>query len=80
MGKSFEYEDAARLTVKQGTLGGEARDSGLYHAYSDDNIYEDIVCEVTRDNPYEDVKLSPVCLPIARSQVPKLPPKPQTLQ
>uniref|UniRef100_A0A4W6C9K1 DENN/MADD domain containing 2C n=1 Tax=Lates calcarifer TaxID=8187 RepID=A0A4W6C9K1_LATCA len=78
--KSFEYEDAARLTVKQGTLGGEARNSGLYHAYSDDNIYEDIVCEVTRDNPYEDVKLSPVCLPIARSQVPKLPPKPQTLQ
>ncbi|XP_040914039.1 DENN domain-containing protein 2C [Toxotes jaculatrix] len=78
--KSFEYEDAARLTVKQGTLGGEARQSGLYHAYSDDNIYEDIVCEVTRDNPYEDVKLSPMCLPIARPQVPKLPPKPQTLQ
>ncbi|XP_042347835.1 DENN domain-containing protein 2C isoform X2 [Plectropomus leopardus] len=74
--KSFEYEDAARLTAKQGTPGGEDRHSGLYHAYSDDNIYEDIVCEVTRDNPYEDVKLSPTCLPIAR---PKLPPKPQTL-
>ncbi|XP_044206777.1 DENN domain-containing protein 2C isoform X2 [Thunnus albacares] len=78
--KSFEYEDAARLTMKQDTLGGEARHSGLYHAYSDDNIYEDIVCEVTRDNPYEDVKLSPMCLPIARPHVPKLPPKPQTLQ
>ncbi|XP_070824524.1 DENN domain-containing protein 2C isoform X2 [Chaetodon trifascialis] len=82
--KSFEYEDAARLTAKQGTLGGEARQSGLYHAYSDDNIYEDIVCEpettVTRDNPYEDVKLSPMCLPIARSHNPKLPNKPQTLQ
>ncbi|XP_034552138.1 DENN domain-containing protein 2C isoform X2 [Notolabrus celidotus] len=78
--KSFEYEDAARLTAKQGTLGEEARRSGIYHAYSDDNIYEDIVCEVTRDNPYEDVKLSPMCLPISRSQHPKLPPKPQTLQ
>ncbi|XP_059189750.1 DENN domain-containing protein 2C isoform X2 [Centropristis striata] len=76
--KSFEYEDAARLTAKQGTLGGEDRHSGLYHAYSDDNIYEDIVCEATRDNPYEDVKLSPMCLPIASR--PKLPPKPQTLQ
>ncbi|XP_070695504.1 DENN domain-containing protein 2C isoform X2 [Pempheris klunzingeri] len=78
--KSFEYEDAARLTAKQGTPGGEARHSGLYHAYSDDNIYEDIVCEVTRDNPYEDVKLSPMCLPIAKPHAPKLPPKPQTLQ
>ncbi|KAM9350651.1 DENN domain-containing protein 2C isoform 2-T2 [Symphorus nematophorus] len=78
--KSFEYEDAARLTSKQGTLRDEARNSGLYHAYSDDNIYEDIVCEVTRDNPYEDVKLSPMCLPIARPHAPKLPPKPQTLQ
>uniref|UniRef100_A0A3Q1HEC6 UDENN domain-containing protein n=1 Tax=Anabas testudineus TaxID=64144 RepID=A0A3Q1HEC6_ANATE len=44
--KSFEYEDAARLTVKQDPSGGEPRDSGLYHAYSDDNIYEDIVCEL----------------------------------
>uniref|UniRef100_A0A3B3Z916 UDENN domain-containing protein n=1 Tax=Periophthalmus magnuspinnatus TaxID=409849 RepID=A0A3B3Z916_9GOBI len=43
--KSFEYEDAERLTAKQGTQGGEARNSSLYHAYSDDNIYEDIVCE-----------------------------------
>lgn len=43
--KSFEYEDAARLTVKDDPSGGEAGDSGLYHAYSDDNIYEDIVCK-----------------------------------
>ncbi|KAM7410902.1 hypothetical protein PAMA_021055 [Pampus argenteus] len=80
--KSFEYEDAAHLTMKQDAFEGEARHSNLYHAYSDDNIYEDIVCEVTpmRDNPYEDVKLSPMCLPIARAQVPKRPPKPQTLQ
>nr|XP_020491658.1 DENN domain-containing protein 2C isoform X1 [Labrus bergylta] len=77
--KSFEYEDAARLTAKQGTLGEDDRRSGLYHAYSDDNIYEDIVCEGTRDNPYEDVRLSPSCLPISRPQRPKLPPKPQTL-
>ncbi|KAK1898921.1 DENN domain containing protein 2C [Dissostichus eleginoides] len=75
--KSFEYEDAARLTAKKGTLEGEDGHSRLYHAFSDDNIYEDIVCDVTRDNPYEDIKLSPMCLPIAR---PKLPPKPQTLQ
>ncbi|XP_044066869.1 DENN domain-containing protein 2C [Siniperca chuatsi] len=78
--KSFEYEDAARLTAKQDTLGDQASNSGLYHAYSDDNIYEDIVCEVTRDNPYDDVKLSPMCLPIGRPHIPKLPPKPQTLQ
>ncbi|XP_040009449.1 DENN domain-containing protein 2C isoform X2 [Xiphias gladius] len=78
--KSFEYEDAARLTVKQGTLVGEARRSGLYHAYSDDNIYEDIVCEVTRDNPYEDVRRSPMCLPRPVCLPPTLPPKPQTLQ
>ncbi|XP_026223789.1 DENN domain-containing protein 2C isoform X3 [Anabas testudineus] len=78
--KSFEYEDAARLTVKQDPSGGEPRDSGLYHAYSDDNIYEDIVCDTARDSPYEDVKLSTMCLPILRPQVPKLPPKPQTLQ
>ncbi|XP_030590381.1 DENN domain-containing protein 2C isoform X2 [Archocentrus centrarchus] len=73
--KSFEYEDAARLTAEQGPRADDA----LYHAYSDDNIYEDIVCDVTRDSPYEDVKLSPMCLPIARPPLPKLPPKPQTL-
>ncbi|XP_029974728.1 DENN domain-containing protein 2C [Salarias fasciatus] len=77
--KSFEYEDAARLTAQRGTLRDEARQSGLYHAYSDDNIYEDIVCEVTRDNPYEDVKRTPMCLPIARPPVSKLSPKTQTM-
>ncbi|KAM6981824.1 DENN domain-containing protein 2C isoform 2-T2 [Tautogolabrus adspersus] len=78
--KSFEYEDATRITVKPCTLGEDDRRSSLYHAYSDDNIYEDIVCEGTRDNPYEDVKLTPMCLPISRPLRPKLPPKPQTLQ
>ncbi|XP_008280789.1 DENN domain-containing protein 2C isoform X2 [Stegastes partitus] len=77
--KSFEYEDAARLTAQEDLVGGDARHSGLYHAYSDDNIYEDIVFDVTRDNPYEDIKLSPMCLPIAKPHHPKLPPKPQTL-
>ncbi|XP_028308515.1 DENN domain-containing protein 2C isoform X2 [Gouania willdenowi] len=74
--KSFEYEDAARLTQRS-TLRDESRNSTLYHAYSEDNIYEDIACEVTRDNPYEDVKLSPMCIPIARPPKPKLPPKSQ---
>lgn len=78
--KSFEYEDAERLTAKQGTLGDETSNSGLYHAYSDDSIYEDIVCDMTSDNPYEDVKLLPMCLPVGRPQIPKLPPKPQTIQ
>uniref|UniRef100_A0A8C6SSB0 DENN/MADD domain containing 2C n=1 Tax=Neogobius melanostomus TaxID=47308 RepID=A0A8C6SSB0_9GOBI len=77
--KSFEYEDAERLTAKKGTPG-EARNSGIYHAYSDDNIYEDIVCEMDIGDPYEHIKLSPMCLPIGRPQMPKLPPKPQTLQ
>ncbi|XP_055021949.1 DENN domain-containing protein 2C isoform X2 [Boleophthalmus pectinirostris] len=78
--KSFEYEDAERLTAKPGKQGGETRNSNLYHAYSDDNIYEDIVCEMEVDDPYEDIKVTPMCLPIGRPPLPKLPPKPQTLQ
>ncbi|KAM9344288.1 DENN domain-containing protein 2C isoform 2-T2 [Pholidichthys leucotaenia] len=69
--KSFEYEDAVHLTAERGTPGDEARLSRIYHAYSDDDIYEDIVCEVTRDNPYEDVKLSAMCLPVGKPQGPK---------
>ncbi|KAM9786127.1 LOW QUALITY PROTEIN: DENN domain-containing protein 2C [Neosynchiropus ocellatus] len=78
--KSFEYEDAVRLAVRSDTVPGESRTSDLYHAYSDDNIYEDIICDVNRESPYEDVKFSPMCLPISRPNLPKLPPKPQTLQ
>lgn len=48
--KSFEYEDAARLTMKQGPLGGK---DSLCHAYSDDNIYEDIVCKSKTPVGYE---------------------------
>ncbi|MEQ2164282.1 hypothetical protein GOODEAATRI_004993 [Goodea atripinnis] len=68
--KSFEYEDAANLTAQQGTVGNGDVHPNLYHAYSDDNIYEDIVCEGSRDYPYEDVKLSTMCLP-AKPPVPK---------
>ncbi|XP_064876816.1 DENN domain-containing protein 2C isoform X3 [Oncorhynchus nerka] len=90
--KSFEFEDVVQLTAQQGTLGSGARRSGLFHAFSDDNIYEDIISgPLTRDNPYEDVKLAPtMCLPIRRPRpwnmaqrespcTPKLPPKPLTL-
>uniref|UniRef100_A0A6Q2Y6J9 UDENN domain-containing protein n=1 Tax=Esox lucius TaxID=8010 RepID=A0A6Q2Y6J9_ESOLU len=66
--KSFEFEDVVQLTAEQYKLGSEARRSGLHHAFSDDNIYEDIISEpLTRNNPYENVKLSPTgCLPIGR--------------
>uniref|UniRef100_A0A674ATK1 DENN domain containing 2C n=1 Tax=Salmo trutta TaxID=8032 RepID=A0A674ATK1_SALTR len=68
--KSFEFEDVVQLTAQQGTLGSGARRSGLFHAFSDDNIYEDIILYYTVYviyNPYEDVKLSPtMCLPIRR--------------
>ncbi|XP_077575120.1 DENN domain-containing protein 2C isoform X1 [Stigmatopora nigra] len=80
--RSFEYEDAIRPSVKQGMRGSQARHSGLHHAYSDDNIYEDIISEVTRDNnPYEDVKLSPMCLPLViMPHSSKLHTKPQIIQ
>uniref|UniRef100_W5MWR8 DENN domain containing 2C n=1 Tax=Lepisosteus oculatus TaxID=7918 RepID=W5MWR8_LEPOC len=88
--KSFEFEDAERLQflVSGSTEGsGEARRSGLYHTMSEDNIYEDIISpDPAKENPYEDVKLSPVYeqkgKTIPRQQqdrLPKLPPKPSTL-
>ncbi|KAL7828847.1 hypothetical protein SRHO_G00324810 [Serrasalmus rhombeus] len=89
--KSFEFEDVVRLAAQQGSRVTEARRSGLYHARSEDSIYEDIISHVPRENPYEDIKLSPMCLPIMRSRnwtvtqrpsphTPKLPPKPLTLR
>uniref|UniRef100_A0A8B9HXC1 DENN/MADD domain containing 2C n=1 Tax=Astyanax mexicanus TaxID=7994 RepID=A0A8B9HXC1_ASTMX len=90
--KSFEFEDVVRLAAQQGSRGtAEARRSGLYHARSEDSIYEDIIPDIPRENPYEDIKLSPMCLPIMRSRnwtvtqrpsprTPKLPPKPLTLR
>ncbi|XP_031421753.1 DENN domain-containing protein 2C isoform X2 [Clupea harengus] len=70
--KSFEFEDVARLAGQEGLLGNSSRRSGLYHARSEDSIYEDIISDVSRENPYEDIKLSPMCLPIGR-------PRPWTL-
>ncbi|XP_035984472.1 DENN domain-containing protein 2C isoform X1 [Fundulus heteroclitus] len=72
--KSFEYEDAARLTAQQGTVGNGDIHPDLYHAYSDENIYEDIVCDGSR----QDAKLSTMCLP-GRPPGSKFPPKRQTL-
>ncbi|RXN12415.1 DENN domain-containing 2C-like protein [Labeo rohita] len=87
--KSFEFEDVVRLTAQQASRGKEGRRSGLYHARSEDSIYEDISLDISKENPYEDIKLSPVCLPIRRprnytigqreSPHIKLSPKPFTL-
>ncbi|XP_035237910.1 DENN domain-containing protein 2C, partial [Anguilla anguilla] len=86
--KSFEFEDVAQLTGQQGAPGSECRRSGLYHALSEDNIYEDIISDQTRENPYEDVRLPPLrghpvpwtALPKHSADTPKLPPKPLTLR
>ncbi|XP_036390154.1 DENN domain-containing protein 2C [Megalops cyprinoides] len=89
--KSFEFEDVVQLTGQQGAVVDEGRRSGLYHTLSEDNIYEDIISDQSRENPYEDVKLAPVGLLRGRSVpwtvaqrrnpcTPKLPPKPLTLR
>ncbi|XP_062855194.1 DENN domain-containing protein 2C isoform X2 [Trichomycterus rosablanca] len=89
--KSFEFEDVVHWTAQQGSREREARRSGLYHARSEDSVYEDIISDVWQDNSYEDIKSSPMCLPIMRSRnwtvaqrripcTPKLPPKPLTLR
>ncbi|KAJ8371272.1 hypothetical protein SKAU_G00113000 [Synaphobranchus kaupii] len=89
--KSFEFEDVAQLTGQQGAQRSEGRRSGLYHALSEDNIYEDIISDQPRENPYEDVKLTPVCFSRGRSVpwtvvqrhtpgAPQLPPKPLSLR
>ncbi|XP_059360094.1 DENN domain-containing protein 2C-like isoform X1 [Carassius carassius] len=63
--KSFEFEDVVRRTAQQASKGKEGLRSGLYHAWSEDSIYEDI-SDISKENPYEDLKLSPMCLPIRR--------------
>ncbi|KAJ8395125.1 hypothetical protein AAFF_G00035810 [Aldrovandia affinis] len=89
--KSFEFEDVVQLTGQQGAPGNGGRRSGLHHALSEDNLYEDITLDQSRENPYEDVKLPSVCLLRGHSapwtvvqrripRTPKLPPKPLTLQ
>ncbi|XP_051524569.1 DENN domain-containing protein 2C-like isoform X1 [Myxocyprinus asiaticus] len=88
--KSFEFEDVVRLIDQQASREKEGRGSGLFHARSEDSIYEDIIsADLSRKNPYEDIKPSPMCLPIRRprnytvvqreSPHLKLPPKPFTL-
>ncbi|XP_053481585.1 DENN domain-containing protein 2C [Ictalurus furcatus] len=89
--KSFEFEDVVRWTAQQGSRETEGCRSGLYHTRSQDSIYEDIIAEVLRENPYEDIKPSSSCLPITRSRnwtvtqgrtpcTPKMPQKPLTLR
>ncbi|XP_051949739.1 DENN domain-containing protein 2C [Xyrauchen texanus] len=88
--KSFEFEDVVRLTAQQASRGKEGQRSGLFHARSEDLIYEDIVStDMSRENPYEDITIPPMCLPIRRprnytfvqraSPHLKLPAKPFTL-
>uniref|UniRef100_A0A672NF23 DENN domain containing 2C n=1 Tax=Sinocyclocheilus grahami TaxID=75366 RepID=A0A672NF23_SINGR len=64
--KSFEFEDVVRRTAQQASRRKEGLRSGLYHARSEDSIYEDIISDMSKENPYEDIKLSPMCLPIRR--------------
>uniref|UniRef100_A0A8C1R8L1 DENN/MADD domain containing 2C n=1 Tax=Cyprinus carpio TaxID=7962 RepID=A0A8C1R8L1_CYPCA len=64
--KSFEFEDVVRRTAQRASSGKEGLRSGLYHARSEDSIYEDIISDMSKENPYEDIKVSPMCLPIRR--------------
>lgn len=66
--KSFEFEDVVRLSAQTASRGKESRRSGLYHALSEDSIYEDIISDMPKENPYEDITLSPMCLPIRRQR------------
>uniref|UniRef100_A0A671MWG3 DENN domain-containing protein 2C-like n=1 Tax=Sinocyclocheilus anshuiensis TaxID=1608454 RepID=A0A671MWG3_9TELE len=64
--KSFEFEDVVRITAQKASRGKEGRRSGLFHAWSEDSIYEDVISDISKENPYEDIKLLPMCLPIRR--------------
>ncbi|XP_016401973.1 DENN domain-containing protein 2C-like [Sinocyclocheilus rhinocerous] len=64
--KSFEFEDVVRMTAQKASRGKEGRRSGLFHAWSEDSIYEDVISDISKENPYEDIKLSPMCLPLRR--------------
>ncbi|KAK6472200.1 DENN domain-containing protein 2C isoform X2 [Huso huso] len=94
--KSFEFEDAERLNFLVPGSRESATEGcrlGLYHALSEDNIYEDIICESrepAKENAYEDVKLPALHrlrgatapwrhTPGQPTPPPKLPPKPASL-
>ncbi|XP_018424982.1 PREDICTED: DENN domain-containing protein 2C [Nanorana parkeri] len=67
--KSFEYEDVQtyRRLIQQtnhpqiSEEPSEVTQSTLYHTLSEDNIYEDIMYP-QKENPYEDIKISPLPL------------------
>lgn len=48
--KSFEFEDVVRLTAQQASREKEGRRSGLFHALSEDSIYEDIICKCFKES------------------------------
>ncbi|XP_043932655.1 DENN domain-containing protein 2C [Protopterus annectens] len=67
--KSYEFEDAEGLHIlltpssseKVQNESAELLKSALYHAQSEENIYEDIM-DPARESPYEDIKYLPVIL------------------
>ncbi|MEE6493264.1 hypothetical protein FKM82_016778 [Ascaphus truei] len=84
--KSFEFEDVQtfRRFMQQANHPqiseepNEPSRSTLYHTVSEDNIYEDIMYP-PRENPYEDIKISP--LPLWRvPSIWKLPPPRSTIK
>nr|XP_033774909.1 DENN domain-containing protein 2C [Geotrypetes seraphini]XP_033774910.1 DENN domain-containing protein 2C [Geotrypetes seraphini]XP_033774911.1 DENN domain-containing protein 2C [Geotrypetes seraphini]XP_033774912.1 DENN domain-containing protein 2C [Geotrypetes seraphini]XP_033774913.1 DENN domain-containing protein 2C [Geotrypetes seraphini] len=96
--KSFEFEDVQtyrRFMAQVNTPQvpeetHENSNSALYHALSEDNIYEDIIYS-PKENPYEDIKISPLPLwrvpstwklppPRCTIKTPKFPMKPHFLR
>uniref|UniRef100_F6REZ0 DENN/MADD domain containing 2C n=1 Tax=Xenopus tropicalis TaxID=8364 RepID=F6REZ0_XENTR len=96
--KSFEFEDVQtfRRFIHQANhpeISEEPREpsrSALYHTVSEDNIYEDIMYP-TKENPYEDIKISPLPVwrvpstwklppPRCTIKAPKIPSKPNFLK
>ncbi|XP_075052398.1 DENN domain-containing protein 2C isoform X2 [Mixophyes fleayi] len=96
--KSFEFEDVQtfRRFIQQtnhpqiSEEPSEPSRSTLYHTVSEDNIYEDVMYP-TKENPYEDIKISPLPLwrvpstwkippPRCTIKAPKIPSKPNFLK
>ncbi|XP_063811500.1 DENN domain-containing protein 2C isoform X2 [Pseudophryne corroboree] len=96
--KSFEFEDLQtfRRFIQQtnhpeiSEEPSEPSRSALYHTVSEDNIYEDIMYP-QKENPYEDIKISPLPVwrvpstwkippPRCTIKAPKIPSKPNFLK